>query len=105
MSRIDPTVTIERMALRLRSSGAPHPVAGALAQAARGAVRLTVDGYAEWADRSRTEVERAERGEVAFGALTPEVGLAVAATGADLLVLADLERAWRGLTTAASADA
>ena len=98
MSKIDPTLTIARMAERLRSSGAAHPVAGALAQAARGTTRLAIGDYAEGVDRPRNEVERAERGEVAFGELALEVGMAVATTGADLLVLADLEQSWRDPT-------
>jgi hypothetical protein len=95
MSRIDPTLTIERLARRLRRAGAVHPVAGAVAQAARGASCLSLPRFSALMDLSPRSVGMAERGEVPFGELAPCVGRAASCAGADLLALADLELEWR----------
>ncbi len=95
MTNIDPTAVIERMARRLRASGAPHPVAGAVSLAARGRTRLGQADFAATVELLADTVDSAERGDVPFGSLPPEIGLIAAATGADLLTLADLETHWR----------
>ena len=95
MTPIDPTIVIERMAGRLRSTGAPHPVAGAVAVAARGHARMGQHEFAQREGLSVSLVERAERGDTAFGQLPGPIASGVAATGADLLALADLEQTWR----------
>ena len=97
MSGIDPSLTIEHLARRLQRAGAAHPVAGAVAQAARGASRLPVAEFAILLDLASHSVETGERGEVPFGELPPPIGLAAASTGADLLALADLELVWRAI--------
>ena len=95
MTPIDPTIVIERMAGRLRAAGAPHPVSGAAAVAARGHARMGQDEFAEQAGLLVSVVERAERGDTPFGELPRRIGSGVAATGADILALADLEQTWR----------
>ena len=90
MSGIDPSLTIEHLARRLQRAGAAHPVAGAVAQAARGASRLAVAAFAVLLDLGQHLVERGGRGEVPFGELPPPVGLAASFAGADLLTPADL---------------
>ena len=95
MTHIDPTAVIERMARRLRARGAPHPVAGAVSLAARGHTRLDRADFAATVELLADTVDCAERGDVPFGSLPPEIGLIAAATGADLLTLADLETHWR----------
>lgn len=95
MSSFDPTLTIERMARRLRSRGAAHPVAGAVALAARGSRRLGADDFAVEMGLLGDVVRSAERGDVPLGSLPTEIGALAFATGADLLALTDLERQWR----------
>ncbi len=96
--RVDPTVATERIAHRLRFEGAANPVAAAVAVAARGSTRLRAAEFSELAGLSVQEVERAERGVVAFGALPARIGQLAQAAGLDLLSLADLERRWRADT-------
>lgn len=95
MTPIDPTLVIERMARRLRSEGAAHPVAGAVAVAARGHARLAIAEFAGAVALSVEVVESAERGTVPFGELPAAIGAQAGETGADLLALADLEAEWR----------
>ncbi|MFT5203461.1 MAG: hypothetical protein ACI9C1_002861 [Candidatus Aldehydirespiratoraceae bacterium] len=95
MTSIDPTVVIERMARRLRSEGAEHPVAGAIALAARGHLRLDLDSYANTVGLPVADVGAAEAGEIPFGDLHRSLGLQAGVLGADLLALADLEVTWR----------
>jgi hypothetical protein len=96
MTGIDPTVVIERMARRLRADCAPHPVAGAVAVAARGHACLALHEFADVMCLPVEAVRSAELGLVAFGELPAAIGAQVGATGADLLALADLEVEWRG---------
>jgi hypothetical protein len=96
MTGIDPTIVIERMARRLRADRAPHPVAGAVALAARGHTCLPLDEFASSVGLPADEVRSAELGLVAFGELPAAIGAQVGAAGADLLALADLEVEWRG---------
>ena len=86
MTPIDPTVVVERMARRLRSDGADHPVAGAVALAARGATKLPLHAFARSVDLLPDVVVNAERGAVALGDLPSEIGALAFATGADLFV-------------------
>ena len=95
MTPIDPTVVIERMATRLRSQGATHPVAGAIAVAARGHMRMGQCEFAVAVDLPVELVRSAETGAIPFGELPAAIGEHVGAAGADLLALADLEAAWR----------
>ncbi len=94
MSGVDPTNVIERMASGLRSAGAAHPVAGAVALAARGHARLDQREFAASVGQSVDHIQSTEIGEIAFGDLPPHVGNTAAALGVDLLALADLENAW-----------
>jgi hypothetical protein len=94
MTPIDPTVVIERMARRLRAGGAQHPVAGAVAVAARGHARMALEVFAGAVELPAETVRSAELGDVAFGSLPAAIGAHAGATGADLLALADLEAEW-----------
>jgi hypothetical protein len=94
MSGVDPTNVIERMASGLRSAGAAHPVAGAVALAARGHARLDQRDFAASVGESVDHVHSTEVGEIAFGDLPLHVGNTAAALGIDLLALADLENTW-----------
>ena len=98
MTRIDPTIVIERMAGGLRSAGAHHPVAGAVALAARGHVRLEQREFAGTVGCSVEHIRSTEIGDVAFGDLPAHVGDAAVVLGVDLLALADLEQAWQAET-------
>ena len=104
MTRIDPTRTIELLARRLRLRGAAHPVAGAVAQAARGASCLAVAEFSEEMNLTVDLVTRAERGCVSFGLLPSQIGLAAAGTGADLFALAGLVREWCCSAESAASD-
>jgi len=95
VTAIDPTVVIERMARRLRAEGAEHPVAAALAVAARGHARLTAHEYAASVGLPVDLIDSAETGGIAFSDLPMVVGEQTGAIGADLLSLADLEASWR----------
>lgn len=96
MTPVDPTETIEHLARRLRRRGVAHPVAGAVALAARGSARRDPVEFAAMIGCSAETVAAGEAGSIAFGELDPEIGLLAATAGADLMVLADLEQAWRG---------
>jgi hypothetical protein len=95
MTPIDPTVVIERMARRLRSEGATHPVAGALATAVRGHARMAQADFAAATGVPVEILRSAETGATAFGELPAAIGEQASATGADFLALADLDAAWR----------
>ena len=104
MTRIDPTLVLEHMARRLRTGGAAHPVAGAVALAARGHTRLDHIEFAADVGRSLELVSSNEGGGVAFGDLPSDIGMAVVAAGADLLALADLEKEWQNHPPDQAAD-
>ncbi len=95
MNRIDPTLVIERMARQLRAAGAAHPVAGAVALAARGHARMAQTEFAGHTELLVDVVRCIERGEMPFGDLPASIGSVATAAGADLLALADLETIWR----------
>ena len=93
--RRDATAMVERMAVHARAAGVDHPVAAAVARAARvGAL----SGPQEFADRYGipiTRLEAAEAGTVRFGELSQAYDPVFAALGIDLLSLADLEASWK----------
>lgn len=93
--RCDATAMVERMAAQARDGGAAHPVAAALASAAR---MSRLAGPEEFADRTGIPVARlveAEAGSVPFGQLHAAYDPLFASLGFDLLSLADLESLWR----------
>lgn len=95
MSAVDPTRVIESLARRLGARRAEHPVAGALAQAARGRARLDQAGFAARVGVSVELVRACERGDVPLGDLPSRLGSLALELDADLLGLADLERRLR----------
>jgi hypothetical protein len=68
----DVVAFVERLAERLQAGGAAHPVAAAVALAARGRTTLDRAGYAGLVGLSVATVEAMEEGRVAFGDL-PDV--------------------------------
>lgn len=92
----DLTRLCERVAADLRREGVAHPVAAAVALAARGVAGLERDA---WAARLGLDVEvvaACEEGRVAFGDLPAPIGAAAHDAGVDLVVLAALARRWAG---------
>jgi hypothetical protein len=95
-SDVDLTFLCLRMAEGFRHRGAAHPVAAAVALAARGTTGLDRAAFAERFGRKEDGVEAVEAGAVAFEELPGEVGDLLEASGRfDLLQLADLDRAFR----------
>jgi len=99
--RGDATAMCELLGRRLAARGAPHPIAGAVALAARGHLGL---GQGEFADLTGLDVSclaEAEMGRVPFGRLPREFGWILDdIEGLDLLALATLERETRCGTAA-----
>ncbi|MDG2908034.1 MAG: hypothetical protein P6D49_07005 [Acidimicrobiales bacterium] len=94
----DLTLLCLRLAEGFRPEGYQHPVAAAVAVAARGITGLGQTEFAERFGRSEVDVEAAETGAVAFVELPAEVGdILEASQRFDLLQLADLDRAFRRL--------
>jgi len=86
---------IERMAVQARNAGLDHPVAAAVALAAR-VSQLT--GPEEFADRNGiplAQLVEAESGCVRFGELPLGFDPILSLMDVDLLSLADLEREWQ----------
>jgi hypothetical protein len=82
-----------------------HPVAAALALAARGVTGLERPAFAERFDRTEDEVAATEGGSVAFTDLPVEVGdLLESSQKYDLLQLADLDRAFSRLAVRSSLE-
>jgi len=100
MTSVDRTGLTEHLARRLRAEGASHPVAGAVALAARGSRQLTVSEFSTEFGVAVDAVRAAEAGQTAFAELPAEVGAVAESTGVDLLSLADLEQAWRAPSSA-----
>jgi len=95
-SRGDATAMCELLALRLDEQGARHPVAGAVALAARGHLGLAQREFAQFVGLDSADVQSSEKGEVPFGELPRELGSVLAQIeGLDLLALADMSRATR----------
>ena len=94
----DLTLLCLRLAEGFRLDEYEHPVAAAVAVAARGITGLGQMKFAERFGRSEADVDAAETGAVAFIDLSAEVGdLLEASQRFDLLQLADLDRAFRRL--------
>ncbi len=93
--RRDATAMVERMAAQARRAGAEHPVAAAVAQAARVGQLCGPEAFARRTGIPAAVVAAAESGSVAFGRLARGYDPVVAELGVDLLSLADLERQWR----------
>lgn len=86
---------IERMAVTARGAGLEHPVAAAVALAARVSRLSGPEEFAEGAGFSLDQLEAAEGGRLRFGELPPAYDPILAALDVDLLSLADLEIEWR----------
>ena len=100
----DLTLLCLRLAEGFRLEGYEHPVAAAVAVAARGITGLGQTEFAERFGRSEVDVEATETGAVAFVELPAEVGdILEASQRFDLLQLADLDRAFRRLPTESDA--
>jgi hypothetical protein len=100
----DLTRVCERLALRLRDSGAPHPVAAAVVLAARGHQGVDQATFADRHDLPVATVERAERGEIPWEDLPDIIGdLLEALPSVELLSLADLDTELRPRSGEASA--
>lgn len=95
--RRDATAMVERMAVRGRAAGLDHPVAAAIALAARVSELAGPEAFAERHGIAPAELAAAEAGVVRLGALSPGYGSIVVALGLDLLSLADLEASWARL--------
>jgi hypothetical protein len=82
----------ERLAERLRSNGAVHPVAAAVALVARGTRGIDVDEFAAELGVGASDLREIEAGTVAFVDLPDELASAFARIpSASLLLTADLE--------------
>jgi len=93
----------ELLSKRLAATGAVHPVAGAVALAARGHLGMSRDEFAELNGLDSCLVAAAEEGRVPFGRLPSEIDWVLDdIKGLDLLSLADAARATRCGTAAVS---
>ena len=93
--RRDATAMIERMAVHARTAGLEHPVAAAVALAARVSQLSGPEEFAERTGIPVTRLAEAEAGCLRFGELPQGYDTVLAGLGADLLSLADLDREWR----------
>lgn len=92
----DLTRVCERLAQQLHRRGATHPVAAAVALAARGHLGLAVDEFADTVDLPIDTVQRAEAGDIAWEHLPDILGSILdTMPGIDLLALADLDSSYR----------
>jgi hypothetical protein len=96
--RSDATATVERMAVQARRNGAAHPVAAALASAARISRLAPLEEFAERTGIPTARLAEAEAGAVPFGELPRDYDAVFASIDVDLLSLADLEAQWRQQT-------
>jgi len=91
--RGDATAMCELLGRRLAVRGAPHPIAGAVALAARGHLGLDQKGFADLIGLGVTEISEAETGMVPFGRLPCELDWVLEdIEGLDLLALAAAAR-------------
>ena len=98
----DLTRVCERIADRLHRSGAIHPVAAAVALAARGHCGIGVDEFARTVGLSVDTVRSAEAGDIAWEELPDVLGsLVESIPSVDLLTLADLDASYRDVGAAA----
>ena len=89
---LDVTLFCERLAERLRSKGVTHPVAAAVALAARGHRGVDVQPFADAIGLSTPLLRQVEAGAIAFADLPDEVALAFARIpSASLFLMADLD--------------
>jgi hypothetical protein len=94
----DLTRVCERLAHQLHRGGATHPVAAAVALAARGHLGLDIAEFAAAADLPIDTVRRAEAGDIAWEDLPDILGsLVESIPSVDLLALADLDGSYRDL--------
>lgn len=98
--RSDATAMVERMAVQTRRNGAAHPVAAALASAARISRLAPLEEFAERTGIPLARLVEAEAGAVPFGELPREYDAMFASIDVDLLSLADLEAQWSQRTPA-----
>ena len=90
---LDMTLFCERLAERLRSEGVSHPVAAAVALAARGHRGVDVEPFALDIGVDARLLRQIEAGTVAFADLPDEIAFAFALIpSASLFLMADLER-------------
>jgi hypothetical protein len=98
----DLTRVCERLAHQLHRRGAAHPVAAAVALAARGHLGLDIAEFADVVDVPLDTVQRAEAGDIAWEDLPDICGsLVESIPSIDLLALADLDASYRDLDAAA----
>ena len=89
---VDVTLFCERLAERLRSKGVAHPVAAAVALAARGHRGADIEPFATAIGVDADELRAIEAGTVAFADLPDELAFAfVDFPSASLFLMADLE--------------
>ena len=101
----DITATVQMVAARLLQRGAAHPVAAALAIAARGQDGTTVDEFAAAYGLHSSTVRSLEAGDVALEDLPDLIADVLDRTGrVDLLAMADLDTHTRQTPQAHQAD-
>jgi len=89
---LDMTQVCERLAERLRSKGVAHPVAAAVALAARGHRAVDIERFAGAIGVDAHQLSQVEAGNVAFVDLPDELAWAFARIpSASLFLMADLE--------------
>ncbi|MEM7141933.1 MAG: hypothetical protein AAF548_12970 [Actinomycetota bacterium] len=93
--RRDATALVERMAVQARTAGVDHPVAAAVARAARVSSLSGPEAFAERIGVSVVRLVESESGAVRFGDLPIAYDDTLGELGVDLLSLADLEAEWR----------
>ncbi|MEO8695302.1 MAG: hypothetical protein ABI658_17385 [Acidimicrobiales bacterium] len=90
---LDMTISCERLAQRLRSRGATHPVAAAVALVARGHRGVDTEPFAAAIGIDARSLRAVEAGAVAFADLPDEIAIAFAEVpSANLFLIADFER-------------
>ncbi|MEO5841605.1 MAG: hypothetical protein ABIQ73_01650 [Acidimicrobiales bacterium] len=90
---LDMTIYCERLAERLRSRGATHPVAAAVALVARGYRGVDTEPFAAAIGLDARSLRSVEAGAVAFADLPDAVAVAFAEVpSANLFIMADYER-------------
>lgn len=93
--RRDATAMVERMAVQARAAGLTHPVAAAVALAARVGNLAGPEEFADLTGIPLAHLAEAESGAVRFGELPAGYDGVLASLEVDLLSLADLEAEWR----------
>lgn len=101
--RRDATAMVVRMAVQARTAGLDHPVAAAVALAARVGQLVGPEEFAERTGVPIAQLVEAEAGTVRFGDLPWGYDSVLGALDVDLLSLADLEAEWKLRETVRSA--